>query len=74
MGVSRRTGSVRRAGHLGLSGPTHRGCELKIGYARASTDEQDLTAQRNALAALGVYAGPGLRRPGRPPRPHHRTQ
>ena len=27
---------------------------LKIGYARVSTDEQDLTAQQQALAALGV--------------------
>jgi DNA invertase Pin-like site-specific DNA recombinase len=28
--------------------------EMLIGYARVSTDAQDLTAQRNARAALGV--------------------
>jgi len=28
--------------------------ELKVGYCRVSTVDQDLTAQQNALAALGV--------------------
>jgi DNA invertase Pin-like site-specific DNA recombinase len=30
--------------------------DLNIGYARVSTDQQDLTAQRNGLQALGVPA------------------
>ena len=29
---------------------------LLIGYARCSTDRQDLTAQRDGLSALGVAA------------------
>ncbi len=29
---------------------------MLAGYARCSTDSQDLTAQRNALTALGVKA------------------
>jgi len=39
--------------------------ELLVGYARCSTDEQDLTAQKTALAALGakperIYVDHGL--------------
>jgi predicted site-specific integrase-resolvase len=39
--------------------------ELLVGYARVSTEQQDLTAQRNGLHALGVgddriYADHGL--------------
>jgi hypothetical protein len=38
---------------------------LFVGYARCSTDQQDLTAQRDALLGLGVeveriYVGHGL--------------
>ena len=29
---------------------------LLVGYARCSTDQQDLTAQRDGLVALGVEA------------------
>jgi hypothetical protein len=44
---------------------------LQIGYARCSTDEQDLTAQREALIALGVkpdriYIDQGLTGTNRP--------
>jgi DNA invertase Pin-like site-specific DNA recombinase len=28
--------------------------ELLVGYARVSTEQQDLTSQRNGLHALGV--------------------
>lgn len=46
---------------------------FKIGYARDSTDAQDLTAQRDAVAALGVpadraYVGHGLTGTNRPNR------
>ena len=44
-----------------------------IGYARASTNEQDLTTQRNGLRALGVsedliYVDNGLTGTNRAPR------
>ena len=34
--------------------------ELLVGYARVSTEQQDLTAQRNGLRALGVGASQRL--------------
>src|ERR1700712_5124910 len=40
--------------NLGSSWATHAGSGLLIGYARVSTDEQDLTAQRDAPTTLGV--------------------
>ena len=40
----------------GIIGQRHRSRmnELQVGYARVSTEQQDLTAQRNGLHALGV--------------------
>ncbi len=41
-------------GDGGLTGTLPAMSELLVGYARCSTDKQDLTAQREALSALGV--------------------
>jgi len=56
--VCRKPGSVTCAGDGGLNGILPDVSELKIGYARVSTDAQVLTAQRDALEALGVEAEP----------------
>ncbi|MFY9636788.1 MAG: hypothetical protein WAL27_18910 [Cellulosimicrobium cellulans] len=39
---------------VGINGTFKTVTGLLIGYARVSTTDRDLTAQRNALAALGV--------------------
>jgi len=43
--------------HGGVAGPTPGRCAMSallVGCARCSTDQQDLTAQRDGLLALGV--------------------
>lgn len=42
---------------------------ILIGYARVSTDEQDLTAQRDALAGLGVAPNASTSTTGSPAPP-----
>ena len=50
---------LESAASRGSTGPTPWRCAMSallVGYARCSTDQQDLTAQRDALLALGVEA------------------
>ena len=52
--TSRKTGSVIVPDEGGLTGILVCVTELKIGYARISTVDQDLTVLRESLSALGV--------------------
>jgi Resolvase, N terminal domain len=71
-------------GEGGLTGILFFVTELKIGYARVSTVDQDLTAQHEALAALGVdpiriyvdhsLTGTNRDRPGFAPSPRRLPQ
>ena len=50
---------LESAASRGANGPSCWRCAMSallVGYARCSTDQQDLTAQRDALLALGVEA------------------
>jgi hypothetical protein len=47
-------GSVMCAGERPTTGTPRSGSGLLVGYARVSTDAQDLTAQRDGLQGLGV--------------------
>jgi hypothetical protein len=52
----RKTPRMAAGPRVGASVRRHLMAPLLIGYARVSTAEQDLTVQREALAALGVSA------------------
>lgn len=54
--VSRRTRPLKCPVNVPHTDTLRRVSGLLIGYARVFTDAQDLTAQRDALATLGVTA------------------
>jgi hypothetical protein len=53
LGQVRKTCTIKCTGTGGIMQP-FRMTGMKIGYARVSTNDQDLTGQRNALLVLGV--------------------